>query len=107
MAKPHVDISQAFHQFIFAGRKFPKFSEPSQTGRSKPSLNSSFPRNEDNSPLGCAASTDKQTGVGDLSLEPFGTVYSCPHQGWLRDCKPAMLSFLGPESLSLQLVAKL
>lgn len=44
---------------------------------------------------------------GDLSLETFGTVYNCPHQGWLRGFKPTMLSFLGPESLSLQLVAKL
>lgn len=51
---------------------------------------------------------DRQANWGeDLSLETFGTVYNCPHQGWLRGFKPTMLSFLGPESLSLQLVAKL
>lgn len=101
MARPLIDISQAFHQFICAGRKFPKFSEPSQTGRRKPSPNSGFPRNEDNSPLGCAASTDKPTGEETWAS---GTVYS---RGWLRGCKPAMLSLLGPESLSPHLVAKL
>lgn len=45
--------------------------------------------------------------AGDLSLEPFGTVWNCPHRGRRREFKPAMLSFLGPESLGLQLLAKL
>lgn len=47
MARPHAGVSQAFHQFIFAGRKFPKFSEP--------------PKQEEANPLYTAASPEMQT----------------------------------------------
>lgn len=102
-ARPHGGISQAFHQFISVGRKLPKFSKPSLTGRGSRS-----PRSEDNSPRswlrGLASAGyggEQHWELCDLQTAP------APYQDWLGSFKPAMLSFLGPESLSLQLVAKL
>ena len=98
--RPHVSISQAFHQFISVGRKFPKFSEPSQTGRvaDSPEVKTTHLA------AGCAASTGSQQAHWELlDLQTA----QAPDQDGLRGFKPVMPNFLGPESLSLQLVAKL